>query len=279
MRVKPRTHDPARYNPLPGWLDPAHRIEYPALRGIWPKKQRMQYLQQATMHPGLGLQPTMPHLPYFTMQGVIGMPLMATLMDVQQMHYPMGLIDYLACGAPAAKKQKAATVPVHLEIVDDYIKTKVEQQRRSVLAPVVTTCKRKRNAKNDEAIIDLFFPPLTYPISQATHSRPTPRTHVSPISSTPRPTPDMPPSPDATRTHTIQSSDICGPVTRPSTKQPDFLTPLDVAPAVHPDAPSTGPCAQPPRHPVHSHSRAANCHTSAPPIRHHWAGCPPPFCV
>jgi hypothetical protein len=144
------------------------------------------------MHPGLGLQPTMPHLPYFTMQGVIGMPLMATLMDVQQMHYPMGLIDYLACGAPAAKKQKAATVPLHLEMVDDYIKMMVDQPRGSVLAPVVTTRKRKRNAKNDEAIIDLFFPPLTYPISQATHSRPTPRTHVSPISSTPRPTPDMP---------------------------------------------------------------------------------------
>ena len=124
--------------------------------------------------------------------------------------------------------------------------------------------------------IDLFFPPLTSPISQATHSRP-------PAPMFPRflrhhaQLPTCPTSPEATRTHPIQSSDICGRVARPATNQADFLTPVDVAPAVHPDDPSTGPSAQPRRHPVHSHSRPANCHTSAPPVRHHWAGSLAPF--
>ena len=84
--------------------------------------------------------------------------------------------------------------------------------------------------------------------------------------------PTCPTSPKAPRTHPIQSSEICGRVARPATNQPDFLTPVDVAPAVHPDDPSTGPSAQPRRHPVHSHSRPAICHTSAPPLRHHSAG-------
>ena len=65
-------------------------------------------------------------------------------------------------------------------------------QKGSVAATVDNYRKRKTRP---EDIIDLFFPPLTSPISQVTHSRPTPRTHVSPISSTPRPTPDMPPRP------------------------------------------------------------------------------------
>jgi hypothetical protein len=232
---------------------------------------------QTAMHPGLGLQPTMPHLPYCTMQA--GLPLTGTLVPVRQMHYPMGL----ACAERPAKKQKAvptqSTAQLHLDMVDDYIKIQVDQQRGSVAASMANPRKRKLNAKNAKALHRSLLSTPDLPHTPGHSLQPAPRTHVSPISSTPRPTPDMPPSPDATRTHTIQSSDICGRVTRPSTKQPHFLTPLDVAPAVHPDAPSTGPCAQPPRHPVHSHSRAANCHTSAPPIRHHWAGCPPPFCV
>ena len=53
--------------------------------------------------------------------------------------------------------------------------------------------------------------------------------------------PTCPTSPKATRTHPIQSSDICGRVARPATNQPDFLTPVDDAAAVHPDDPAYGP--------------------------------------
>ena len=109
---------------------------------------------QTAMHPGLGLQPTMPHLPYCTMQA--GMPLTGTLVPVQQMHYPMGQTAYLACAEPAAKKQKAvptqSTAQLHLDMVDDYIKIQVDQQRGSVAASMGNPRKRKLNAKNAKAL-------------------------------------------------------------------------------------------------------------------------------
>ena len=72
----------------------------------------------------------------------------------------------------------------------------------------------------------------------------------------------------------MKSSDICGRETYPAGNPPDCLSPLDDDPPVHHDAQSTGPSAQRPRHPVHSGSRTDNYHTSGPPVRHRWAGCP-----
>ena len=141
-------------------------------------------------------------------------------------------------------------------------------KRRRIRSDASTDSGSKTSGAQQEDIL----PPLTTPIRHGTHSRPTQRTHFPGFLRHRAQLPTCPTSPKATRTHPIQSSDICGRVARPATNQPDFLTPVDVAPAVHPDDPSTGPSAQPRRHPVHSHSRPANCHTSAPPVRHHSAG-------
>ena len=113
----------------------------------------------------------------------------------------------LACEEPALKKRRqqprrqceetlsTVSIPCTYEDLSDESSTEQNGEvpmKGSVAATVDNY--RKRNTRPED-IIDLFFPPLTSPISQATHSRPTPRTHVSLISSTPRPTPDMPPRP------------------------------------------------------------------------------------
>ena len=126
----------------------------------------------------------------------------------------------LACEVPAARKRpwesgetprkrpawRSEETPPPPSTVRPYQDREDDDSKKEKGAPslkgtvaesVDISSKRTTRAEDIGAVpfsnIDLFFPPLTSPISQATHSRPTPRTHFSPISSTPRPTPDMSP--------------------------------------------------------------------------------------
>ena len=284
MARRPRTHAPARYNPLSGaglTSHPDSTILHESIRLPAPHHQ-LQLTLSAEVP--IMMQQLVQQWEQCSMQWI-----QYGFQPMQQYQIPMyACPPHEHCGEPidtqdaewklvgrmppglGTKQHEAYELSPH----DDLNDRGTTGVRLTATAAVLQKVGDEDIGFEPFSNIIIRLSPLSSPMSQATK---TPRTPLSWDCSTPSPSPEMAPSPEATRPHAIQASDICSRETRRAAKPPDFFTPLEFAPPDHPDGLSTGPSAQPRRHPVHSHSRPANCHTSAPPLRHHWAGSLAPF--
>ena len=195
----------------------------------------------------------------------------------------------LACEEPALKKRRqqprrqceetlsTVSIPCTYEDLSDESSTEQNGEvpmKGSVVATVENYRKRNTNTRPED-IIDLFFPPITSPISQATHSRP-------PAPMFPRFLPhhaQLPTCPLARCDPHAHNSLIrhLRPSNPPTHQTTGLLDPSGCRPSRPSRCPEYGPVCPAAAASRAFSLRAANCHTSAPPVRHHWAGCPPPL--
>ena len=151
---------------MPGGLDLAHRIEYPALRGIWPKRPRLLNFSSPHVQQGI----VNPQGMHGMMQAPMQQPvLFCPVQPIYMLHYAAFQDQHataLACEDPALKKRRqqprrqceetlsTVSTDCAYEVMSDDSSTEQngEVPMKGSVAATVNNY-RKRN----EDIIDLFL--------------------------------------------------------------------------------------------------------------------------